>query len=88
MIAGVAGLFIVLWIFVYIFFIYPKNEVYVTGIDDSLQREHKRMNMQIKDADEDIDDDYSKQSKPLYVFKHAFTPLILGLSFIIYFFVA
>ena len=35
LIAGIAGVLIALWIVVYILFLYPKNEVYVTGLDDN-----------------------------------------------------
>ena len=33
LIAGIVGVLIALWIIVYILFMYPKNDVYVTGMD-------------------------------------------------------
>ena len=35
LVAGIAATLIALWIIVYILFLYPKNEVYVTGLDDN-----------------------------------------------------
>ena len=41
--------------------------------------------MVTKESDE-IDDDYSKKSKALYVFDHALSPLLFGIGFILYYF--
>ena len=91
LIAGITGVLIALWIITYIFFMYPKQDVWVTGMDDDRGgKQYKKKNDDSGDggkkSPDDIDDDYSKQSKPLYVFDHALSPLLFGLAFILYFF--
>ena len=65
LIAGIVGVLIALWIITYILFLYPKNDVYVTGMDDDKQSKQSKKKADAdsksgKKEDDDIDDDYSK----------------------------
>ena len=59
LISAVASFLICLWIVYYIFFIYEKNDVYVTWPDSS-DSDNKRKHRSPKSDDDDIDADYSK----------------------------
>ena len=94
LITAIASLLIGLWIIYYIFFMYPKNDVWITGLDDEGSHKNKKERKDADDGDtpaapkknSDIDDDYSKESKPLYVLNHALSPFLYAIAFILFFF--
>ena len=78
LIAVIANLFIIIWVCIYILGLYPHEKVYVQRYDKHSDEYDEDTGMHKKK--------YVKESKGSYILIHILSPVVYGLSFLVFYF--
>lgn len=78
--AVISSFLLFFWILIYILAIYPRDQVLVGKFD-------KETEFNLEDNDGAKQGKYTKQPKGTYLFTHSLLPVIMGIAYLVFFFI-